>query len=42
MESKIDIYICHCGSNLAGTVDAAEVTRFAQDLEGLGRRVAGQ
>jgi len=29
---RIGVYICHCGSNIAGTVDVEEVTRFAQGL----------
>jgi len=33
MEPRIGVYICHCGSNIAGTVDVAEVTRFARDLD---------
>jgi heterodisulfide reductase subunit A-like polyferredoxin len=41
VEARIGVYICRCGSNIAGTVDAAEVARFARDLEGLGRRVTG-
>ena len=28
---KIGVYVCHCGSNIAGTVDVEELTRFAQD-----------
>ncbi len=35
MEPKIGVYICHCGTNIAGTVDVEEVARFAQDLEGV-------
>ncbi len=35
MEPRIGVYICHCGSNIAGTVDVEEVVRFAQDLEGV-------
>jgi heterodisulfide reductase subunit A len=35
VEPRIGVYICHCGSNIAGTVDTAEVARFAQDLEGV-------
>ncbi len=35
MEPRIGVYICHCGSNIAGTVDTGEVARFAQDLEGV-------
>jgi heterodisulfide reductase subunit A2 len=26
---RIGVYICHCGSNIAGTVDVAEVSRWA-------------
>ncbi len=33
MEPRIGVYICHCGSNIAGTVDVEEVARFAQDLD---------
>ncbi len=33
MEPRIGVYICHCGSNIAGTVDVEEVTRFARGLE---------
>ncbi len=29
---KIGVYICHCGSNIAGTVDVAEVARWAASL----------
>jgi heterodisulfide reductase subunit A len=35
VEPRIGVYICHCGSNIAGTVDTAEVARFAQGLEGV-------
>ncbi|GAB4473414.1 MAG: CoB--CoM heterodisulfide reductase iron-sulfur subunit A family protein [Anaerolineales bacterium] len=28
-QEKIGVYICHCGSNIAGTVDVAEVSRWA-------------
>ena len=34
-EPRIGVYVCHCGSNIAGTVDTEEVARFAQDLEGV-------
>jgi len=34
-EPRIGVYICHCGSNIAGTVDVEEVARFAQGLEGV-------
>ncbi len=33
MEPRIGVYICHCGSNIAGTVDVEELTRFAQGLD---------
>jgi len=32
MEPRIGVYICHCGSNIAGTVDVAEVAHFAGNL----------
>jgi len=35
VEPRIGVYICHCGSNIAGTVDVEEVVRFAQDLDGV-------
>ena len=35
MEPRIGVYICHCGSNIAGMVDVAEVARFAQGLDGV-------
>ena len=31
-EPRIGVYICHCGSNIAGTVDTKEVAEFAQGL----------
>jgi len=33
VEPRIGVYICHCGSNIAGTVDVEEVARFAQGLD---------
>ncbi len=33
MEPRIGVYICHCGSNIADTVDVEEVVRFAQGLD---------
>ncbi len=33
-EPRIGVYICHCGSNIAGMVDITEVARFAHDLDG--------
>ncbi len=29
---KIGVYICHCGTNIAATVDVKEVTEFAKNL----------
>ena len=31
-EPRIGVYICHCGLNIAGTVDCEEVARFASTL----------
>jgi len=30
-EVKIGVYICHCGSNIAGTVDVEDLTAFAKE-----------
>jgi len=35
VEPRIGVYVCHCGSNIAGTVDTAAVAEFAQGLEGV-------
>ena len=35
MEPRIGVYICHCGSNIAGKVDTEEVARFAGELDGV-------
>jgi len=32
MERRIGVYICHCGSNIAGIVDCEKVTEFARGL----------
>lgn len=32
-EPRIGVYICHCGSNIASTVDVEQVTQFAQGLD---------
>ncbi len=34
-DRKIGVYICHCGTNIAGMVDVEEVARFAQGLPGV-------
>ena len=31
-ERRIGVYICHCGSNIAGTVDCAKVAEYARTL----------
>ncbi|MBM4432685.1 MAG: FAD-dependent oxidoreductase, partial [Chloroflexi bacterium] len=33
MEPRIGVYVCHCGSNIAGTVDVALVAQFASGLD---------
>ena len=36
-EERIGVYVCHCGTNIAGVVDVGSVTRFAaDDLKGRG------
>jgi heterodisulfide reductase subunit A len=32
MEPKIGVYVCHCGANIASTVDVAQVTQYASGL----------
>ena len=32
MEPRIGVYVCHCGSNIAGTVDVEKVAEFARTL----------
>jgi heterodisulfide reductase subunit A len=29
-EARVGVYVCHCGSNIAGTVDVAEVREWAE------------
>jgi heterodisulfide reductase subunit A len=31
-EVNVGVYVCHCGSNIAGTVDVEELTAFAEEL----------
>jgi heterodisulfide reductase subunit A2 len=33
--AKIGVYVCHCGTNISGKVDVAEVARFASSLPGV-------
>jgi len=35
VEERIGVYICHCGTNIAGTVNVQEVTEFASKLKGV-------
>ncbi len=35
MKTKIGVYICHCGTNIAATVDCEELARFAGTLPGV-------
>jgi heterodisulfide reductase subunit A len=32
---RTGVYICHCGTNIAATVDVAEVAEYARSLEGV-------
>jgi heterodisulfide reductase subunit A len=32
---KTGVYICHCGTNIAATVDVAAVAEFARGLQGV-------
>jgi heterodisulfide reductase subunit A len=32
---KTGVYVCHCGTNIAATVDVTEVAEFARGLEGV-------
>lgn len=32
MEPRIGVYVCHCGANIAATVDVEKVTEFAKGL----------
>jgi heterodisulfide reductase subunit A len=32
MEPKIGVYICHCGANIAGTIDVTKVVEYARGL----------
>ena len=35
MELRIGVYVCHCGANIAGTVDVEQVAEFAGELDGV-------
>jgi heterodisulfide reductase subunit A len=34
-EERIGVFVCHCGSNIAATVDCKAVSEYAQGLEGV-------
>ncbi|MEM2892135.1 MAG: FAD-dependent oxidoreductase [Thermoplasmata archaeon] len=34
-EERIGVYVCHCGTNIAGTVDCKGVAEYAQGLKGV-------
>ena len=36
-EMRIGVYICHCGSNIAGVIDPADVAEWASHLPGVVR-----
>ena len=35
MDERVGVYICHCGSNIAATVDVASLSDFAASLPGV-------
>jgi heterodisulfide reductase subunit A len=35
MKQKIGVYVCHCGTNIAATVDCGELARFCNTLPGV-------
>ena len=38
-ELRVGVYICHCGSNIAGVIDPKEVADFASHLPGVVRAI---
>jgi heterodisulfide reductase subunit A len=34
-ELRIGVYVCHCGTNIAGVIDPKEVVKFAEGLPGV-------
>ena len=34
-DPRIGVYVCHCGSNIAGVIPVAEVVDFAGNLSGV-------
>ena len=35
LEPRIGVYVCHCGLNIAGVVDCADVAAYAEGLDGV-------
>ncbi len=35
MERRIGVYVCHCGANIAATIDVEQVAEFARGLDGV-------
>ncbi len=35
MADRVGVYVCHCGSNIAGTVDVEEIARWSATLDGV-------
>src|SRR3990170_643253 len=35
MTERIGVYVCHCGTNIAGTIDVEVVTRWTETLPGV-------
>lgn len=35
MPDRIGVYVCHCGTNIAGKVDIQELVRFSEGLQGV-------
>src|SRR5512147_437826 len=33
-QDRVGVYVCHCGSNIAGTVDVVDVAKWAQEKLG--------
>ena len=34
-QARVGVYVCHCGSNIAGVIDVGELTAFARGLPGV-------
>ena len=33
MSNRIGVFVCHCGINIASTVDIEQLTKYAADLD---------